>query len=95
MKLSALVALPLATATVFGSPSAAKGGEAEARIGGLISGEVLCSLYRAGASTETGAVELQRITFKLIQKGLIEPADRSIYLKQVQEVFYSCPEDDL
>ena len=72
-----------------------KAAEYDAKVGGIITGEVLCSLYRAGVSPEVAAVEGRRITAKLVQRGLLTEADASTYKRTIQGVFNMCPKPAL
>ena len=88
-------ALPIALAALnvgvmISAP--AKASEANARLGGIVTGEVLCSLYRAGATPEVGAAEARRITLRMVQQGLITEADAPTYKRTIQSVFNMCPE---
>ena len=70
----------LNVAVMIATPSApAKASETNALIGGIITGEVLCSLHRAGVSPEVGAAEARRITLRFIEQGLITEADAPTY----------------
>ena len=91
-------ALPIALAALnvgvlISAP--AKAAEYDAKVGGIITGEVLCSLYRAGVSPEVGAAEARRVTLRLLEKGLITEADADTYRRTVQGVFNMCPEPAL
>ena len=91
-------ALPIALAALnvgvlISAP--AKAAEYDAKVGGIITGEVLCSLYRAGVSPEVAAAEARRVTLRLLEKGLITEADADTYRSTVQGVFNMCPEPAL
>jgi hypothetical protein len=61
-------------------------------MGGIITGEVLCSLYRAGVSPELASREAVRITKQLVDAGLLTERDAPEYKRVVQSVFNQCPE---
>ena len=89
------LALPLAVAS-FGLgvliAAPAKSEPTNAQMGGIITGEVLCSLYRAGVSPELASREAVRITKQLVDAGLLTERDAPEYKRVVQSVFNQCPE---
>lgn len=66
-------------------------GMTNATIGGIIAGEVVCSLSRQGHSAKVLAAELGRITDKLKAKGLLKATDEEEYLEAARTVFQECP----
>ena len=91
-------ALPIALAALnvgvlISTP--AKATEYNAKVGAVITGEVLCSLYRAGVSPEVASAEAARVTLRLLEKGLLTEDYANIYKHTVQGVFNMCPEPTL
>lgn len=70
-------------------PAAAQPNYAE--LGGIIAGEVVCSLSRQGHSAQVLAKELDRVTTKLLAKGLLKASEEDAYLEAARAVFQECP----
>jgi hypothetical protein len=72
------------------APQPVAAAEYGAKFGGVLAGEVLCSLYRQGVSQEQSAAELRRITFKLLDRDLITSADLPVYEQWIRDSFNDC-----
>jgi hypothetical protein len=81
--------LPLALGLAL-APQPAVAAEYGAKFGGVLAGEVLCSLYRQGVSEEESAAELRRITYKLFVRDLITAADLPVYEQWTRNSFNDC-----
>lgn len=66
--------------------------EVDATVGGIIAGEVMCSLKRHGASVEVLSSELGRITQKLKSTNLLDLSkDAGVYYSTSAAVLKDCP----
>lgn len=89
------LALPLAVSAfclgvLIAAP--AKSAENNAVVGGIMTGEVLCSLHRAGVGPEIGSREAIRLTKKMVERGILTEADAPVYKRTIQQIFNACPE---
>ena len=66
--------------------------ELNATVGGIIAGEVMCSLKRHGASDDVLSLELGRITHKLKSAKLLDlSTDAGAYYSTSAAVLKECP----
>jgi hypothetical protein len=66
--------------------------EVNATVGGIIAGEVMCSLKRHGASDDVLSLELGRITQKLKSAKLLDlSTDAGVYYSTSAAVLKECP----
>lgn len=93
MKSTAVFALPLAVAGLLGATTiTANASEAHAQISGIITGEVLCALYRQGVDPDVATAEAQRLTAQFLRQGNLKPEHSAAYKRTVKAVFDACPE---
>jgi hypothetical protein len=81
--------LPLALGLAL-APQPVAAAEYGAKFGGILAGEVLCSLYRQGVNQEQSAAELRRITHKLFERDLLTSADLPVYEQWIRDSFTDC-----
>jgi hypothetical protein len=73
-------------------PVPAGAADITASIGGIIAGEVMCSLKRHGASDDVLSLELGRITQKLKSAKLLDlSTDAGVYYSTSAAVLKECP----
>lgn len=71
-------------------PQPALANDVGAKFGGVLLGEVLCSLHRQGVSVENSAAEARRITYKLFERDLLTSADLPVYEQWIRDSFADC-----
>ena len=83
-------------AVLISQPAMATTSRDETRIGGLISGEAICSLARHGASKEVLREELLRITKKLTEAEVVDLRQFAVdYFTMIDGIMRECPSRQL
>lgn len=78
-------------------PAPAGASELYGSLGGIIAGEVLCSLRRYGVSDQAQATELKRIVAKLTARDLLDldvPSEAESFTKASAQMLRECPLDN-
>lgn len=84
-------ALLLAAFLTLSSPASALADAASGAFSGVMIGEILCSLRRYGAPKSFINQELERVTVNLLDAGLLEDGDQSIFKEAFDRTVKQCP----
>lgn len=83
--------LILAAFLTVSSPTPVLADAASGAFSGVMIGEILCSLRRYGAPKDFIFQELERVTGNLLDAGLLEDGDQSIFKEAFDRTVKSCP----
>lgn len=83
-------ALLLAVGTVL-APTATHAESGNALFGGILAGEVACSLFRHGVSPRGVDEEITRITKRLLETKLVTEANKPEFFASFQRTLEDCP----